>query len=91
MSEPWYNEFNSAFWLTLSASVLGFMGLCLQAILKSRCKTCKCCGVVIERDVAPPGQEPVLDLSTMERGRTASTISPPTPDSPPAPQKINNV
>lgn len=72
MSEPWYTEFNSVFWLTLSASVLGFFGLCLQAALKSRCKTCSCCGIKIERDVAPPGQEPELDLSAVERGRSAS-------------------
>jgi len=72
MSEPpWYTEFNSAFWLTLSASVLGFMGLCLQAILKSRCKTCRCCGIEIERDVAPPGQEPVLEMA--EKGKTPIT------------------
>ena len=67
-----YDEFDSVFWLTLSASVLGFLGLCLQAALKSRCRTCSCCGIKIERDVAPPGQEPEIDLSVIERGRSRS-------------------
>ena len=70
--DPWYREFNSVFWLTLSASVFAFFGLCLQAILKSRCKTCKMCGIEIERDVAPPGREPHIDLSILERARTSS-------------------
>jgi hypothetical protein len=77
----WYDEFDSVFWITLSGAVFAFFGVCLQAILKSRCKKCKFCGFEIERDVAPPGQEPHLDLSTLERGRSNS--NPPLPESPP--------
>jgi len=82
--DEWYREFNSVFWLTLSASVFAFFGLCLQAIWKSRCKTCKFCGIEIERDVAPAGKEPHLDLSILERGRASST-EPQTP-----PERPNN-
>lgn len=75
----WYDEFDSVFWITLSGAVFAFLGVCLQAILKSRCKTCKFCGIEIERDVAPPGKEPQLDLSALERGRANSVESPPSP------------
>ncbi len=89
--DEWYREFNSVFWLTLSASVFAFFGLCLQAILKSRCKTCKFCGIEIERSVAPPGREPHLDLSVLERGRASSIDTPPIPHSPPTPNNKNSV
>ena len=83
MSEqPWYSTFDSAFWLTLSASILGFGGLCLQAILKSRCKECSCLGFKCIRDVAPPGMEPTIDLSVMEQGRPRAASNTP-------PQQIN--
>jgi len=76
--EPWYTEFNSEFWILISGSILGFMGLMLQAILKSRCKECSCLGFKCIRDVAPPGQEPTLDLSVMEQGRPrAASNTPP--------------
>lgn len=76
MSEPWYSTFDSAFWLTLSASILGFGGLCLQAILKSRCKEFKCCGMSCIRDVAPPGMEPTLNDIEIGRPRAASNTPP---------------
>jgi len=83
MSEPWYSTFDSAFWLTLSASILGFGGLCLQAILKSRCKEFKCCGMSCIRDVAAPGMEPTIDLSVLEQGRPrAPSNAPLTIDTP---------
>jgi hypothetical protein len=56
-----YSEFNAAFFLTLAGAIFGFGGLCLQAILKSRCKEFSCCGVHCVRDPAPPGQEPELE------------------------------
>ena len=89
--DEWYREFNSVFWLTLSASVFAFFGLCLQAILKSRCKTCKFCGIEIERDVAPPGKEPHLDLSVLDRGRASSIDHHPPPTPPTPPNKNNQV
>jgi hypothetical protein len=42
--------------------VFGFGGLCLQAILKSRCKEFRCMGIWCIRDVAPPGEEPTIDV-----------------------------
>jgi len=77
----WYDEFGSVFWITLSGATFGFLGVCLQAILKSRCKSFKCCGVECERDVAQAGCEPTLDLSILERGRlpTSHPLSPPKP------------
>lgn len=66
--DHFYDEFNSAFWLTLAGAVFGFLGVCLQAILKSRCKAFSCFGVSCVRDPAPPGMEPQLDLSRLEQG-----------------------
>lgn len=66
MSEVWYKEFNSAFWLTLAGAIFGFGGVCLNAILKSRCKEFRCCGLECVRDVAPAGQEPSVDLSEIK-------------------------
>jgi len=76
MSDVWYNEFNGAFWLTLSGAVFAFCGVCLQAILKSRCKSFNCCGISCIRDPAPAGQEPNLDLSVLERVRAGSIDHP---------------
>ena len=59
-----WHIFDDAFWLTLAGAVFGFGGVCLQAILKSRCKTFKCCGLECERDVAPAGFEPELKIET---------------------------
>ena len=67
----WYSEFNSAFWLTLAGAIFGFGGVCLRAILKSRCKEFRCCGLECIRDVAPAGQEPDLDLSEIKIERSA--------------------
>ena len=83
----WYDEFGSVFWITLSGAVFAFFGVCLQAILKSRCKKFKCCGIECERDVAPPGKEPILDLSALERGR-ATQLNNNSPTSPPTPISI---
>jgi len=82
MSDPWYKTFDSAFWLTLSGAFFAFGGVCLQAILKSRCKTCECCGLKCVRDVAPPGREPEIDLGALERGRPNSIQTHTLPPSP---------
>lgn len=68
-----YDEFNSAFFLTLAGAIFGFGGVCLQAILKSRCKSFNCCGISCIRDPAPVGSEPVLDLSQLERVHVADS------------------
>lgn len=57
-----WETFDDAFWLTLAGAIFGFGGVCLQAILKSRCKEFHCCGINCVRDVAPPGLEPDLEL-----------------------------
>jgi len=62
MGEPWYTEFDGAFWLTLAGALFGFGGVFLQAILKSRCKKFSCCCISCDRDVAPPGEEPEIDV-----------------------------
>ena len=81
VEKEFYDEFGSVFWITFSGAVFAFLGVCLQAILKSRCKEFKCCGISCIRDPAPPGKEPHLDLSILERGRADSNA--PLPESPP--------
>ena len=44
--EDWYNEFNGAFWLTMSGAFFGLVVAVLNAIIKSRCKSISlCCGL----------------------------------------------
>ena len=81
-SDNFYDEFNSAFWLTLAGAVFGFLGVCLQAILKSRCKVFNCWGISCIRDPAPVGQEPQLDLGALEKGHINL-------DSPPVSHSLN--
>ena len=57
-----FEIFDDAFWLTLSGAVFAFGGLVTNGILKSRCKTFSCFGMACERDVAPPGQEPQVEI-----------------------------
>lgn len=71
VSQNFYDEFGSAFWLTLAGAIFGFGGVCLRAILKSRCKEFSCCFMKCIRDPAPPGQEPELDLSEIKIERSA--------------------
>jgi len=85
VSQSFYEEFGSAFWLTFSGAFFAFMGVCMNAILKSRCKEFKCCGLYCMRDVAPHGQEPQVDLTALHKH------SPPPPQSPTTPPKINNI
>lgn len=70
----WETTFDDAFWLTLSGAMFAFGGVCLQAILKSRCREFHCCGLGCVRDVAPVGLEPDLEL-----GRIQTPITPITP------------
>ena len=63
--DAWYNEFNGAFWLTMSGAFFAFLVAVLNALIKSRCKTFSlCCGLftaernweddVIETEGQPP-------------------------------------
>ncbi len=60
-NEPFYTEFNSAFWLTISASVFAFLGMALRACLKSRCRTIACCS---QQGLVACEREPVADEFT---------------------------
>ena len=61
----WYQEFNAAFWLTLSGAMFAFGGVCLNAMLKSRCTEFHCCGLSCVREPLPPGDE--LDLDALQQ------------------------
>jgi len=65
-TEPWYSTFNDIFWLTLAGTLLGGLTMIVNAILKSRCKEFSCCGLRCIRDVAPPGQEPQVELEQVQ-------------------------
>lgn len=71
------STFDDVFWLTLATAVFGFGGVCLQAILKSRCKEFHCCGMGCIRDVAPVGLEPDLELGRTPPPPPPTTTTPP--------------
>ena len=52
-NKPWYETFDGAFWLTLAGIVIGFGSVLVNGIIRSRCKTVKCCFGVFtcERDL----------------------------------------
>jgi hypothetical protein len=79
--DNFYDEFGSTFWLTLAGAVFGFLGVCLQAVLKSRCRSFTCWGISCVRDPAPVGQEPHLDISSLEKGIKSLESAPVTPTS----------
>ena len=44
--DPWFREFNGAFWLTMSGAFFGLIVAVLNAMIKSRCKRFSlCCGL----------------------------------------------
>ncbi len=77
--EPWYMEFGAEFWMTLSASVLAFLGLALKACLKSRCSKIKCCSaeglISCDREVLKADEFADINLEGEE--------------APPAPQAVD--
>ena len=76
------STFDDVFWLTFSGAVFAFGGVCLQAILKSRCKEFHCCGLSCVRDIPPPGQEPDLEIARVP------PITIPTRSTPPSPPRV---
>ena len=64
---PFYNEFGSAFFLTLAGAIFGFGGVCLQAILKSRCTEIKCCGISCKRIPPDSTTDVELNMSPLAR------------------------
>ncbi len=49
----WWKEFNSDFWFLTAGAVLGFGGVIIQGIIKSRCKNVNICYGMLkcERDL----------------------------------------
>lgn len=56
------SEFGAVFWLTVIGAVLGFGGLVLQAMLKSRCSHVSCCGIVCDRRESADNADVELDV-----------------------------
>ena len=48
---PWFSEFNSTFWLSISASVFGLTALIIKAFKSSKCKEFNCLCIHCVRDV----------------------------------------
>jgi len=70
--DPWYIEFNGAFWLTISASLFAFMGMALRACLKSRCTKINCCS---SKGLLACEREPVADEFTdLEAPKTSTEL-----------------
>ena len=69
--QPWYSVFNDAFFLTLAGVIFSFMGLSVNAIIKSRCQECSFCFGLFSCK-----RSPEVDIEEIEHGITART--PPT-------------
>lgn len=43
----WYDTFNDIFWISISATVFGFLGLTIKTVMKSKCdQTNLCWGLI---------------------------------------------
>lgn len=60
----WYNEFDSVFWISISASVLGIGAILIKTAFRSKCRNCKCCFgfVEIERDIEAEIEEHKIEI-----------------------------
>lgn len=56
------DEFGAVFWITVLGAVLGFGGVVLQAMLKSRCARVKMCGFECERPASADTADVNLDV-----------------------------
>lgn len=76
---PWWNEFNSTFWITLATILTGSIGLAIKFCLKSKCDNVSCCwgGITIHRNVEIEQEE---EMKAMEMGlsRQESNLNTPT-------------
>jgi len=61
------SEFGAVFWITIIGAILGFGGVVLQAMLKSRCTKVKVCGLECERPESANDQS--VDLDVPDFGR----------------------
>lgn len=59
---PFYQTFNSGFWLSLTALIFAFFGVAIKACYTSKCKKCSVCfGLVeINRDIDAEQQYDLL-------------------------------
>jgi hypothetical protein len=70
---PFYNTFNSAFWLALAGLLFGFGGVCFKACYASKCKQFSvCCGLIkVDRDIEA---EEDIDLHTPKSSKEESKL-----------------
>ena len=60
---PFYETFNGVFFITIGTLVCGGTHLMIKYFYKSKCKVCKCCGLmVLERDTQTEQKEDALEL-----------------------------
>ena len=61
---PWYSQFDSVFWLTLSVGLFGCFGVTLRYCIKSKCSDCNLCYglIAIKRDTQAELQESEFEL-----------------------------
>jgi hypothetical protein len=52
--QPFYQTFNSGFWLSITALIFTFLGVAIKACYTSKCKRCSVCFGLFEinRDIA---------------------------------------
>ena len=73
---PWYDSFDSVFFLATLTGLCGGIGLCLRFAARTKCSSLKCCfGVVdIVRDVR--AEEQLEEARLMQTARQGSRESP---------------
>ena len=59
-----WDNFNSVFWLSLSAAAFGFFGIALRYCIKSKCSDCSLCFgmIVVKRDTQAELHESECEL-----------------------------
>jgi hypothetical protein len=62
-----WDIFNGAFWITITVTITGSIGLAIKYCLKSKCENIDCCwgGLVIHRNVELEQEE---EMKAMEMG-----------------------
>ena len=59
---PWFNEFNSVFWLSIAGSIFGLTAIVIKALKSSKCKEFKCCCIKCIRDTQAEEKLDELEL-----------------------------
>ena len=66
MADDWFNTFNSYFFLSLGAIVVGCIHFGIRSCERSRCLTLKCCGLsIMERTLADENVLPLIRTETL--------------------------